>query len=389
MDDPQVGMLSHLSSLFPEKTATPRLEIQRHFWNALWNTFASDVDFSKNTVLPSEATFTQLYSNCMVVMFSNVLPERAAILADDAWPHYARADGGLTYASLKAVLHDLYHKYSFAALVKEMVDEQEFLLDLFRHICSAMTVAPDGATVTCSPREFVGMEALDGKRWVVSAPGDVAPLALRFSFPEDVAIDDGYFSEEEEQKYITTPPANRFLLLCPPGTSIGCEVSRLISEHYNCVDLDVCRLAEREVRVDSALGEALRQAAGNARPLNAGVQAKLIRSYLLSEEETAYRGYVMHDIPTCDPTVNANFLETSGLKVNRPLWIVDLTPQSEEEWNQMRDLEIETLHEQRQTEMQLRAAEDAEDQRKQAKLEEQQRRLEERRRRRAEQRAAA
>lgn len=65
-----------------------------------------------------------------------------------------------------------------------------------------MTVAPDGATVTCSPREFVGMEALDGKRWVVSAPGDVAPLALRFSFPEDVAIDDGYFSEEEEQKYI-------------------------------------------------------------------------------------------------------------------------------------------------------------------------------------------
>lgn len=42
--------------------------------------------------------------------------------------------------------------------------------------------------------------------------------------------------------------------------------------------------------MDSALGEALRQAAGNARPLNAGVQAKLIRSYLLSEEETAYRG---------------------------------------------------------------------------------------------------
>lgn len=52
----------------------------------------------------------------------------------------------------------------------------------------------------------------------------------------------------------------------------------------------------------------------------------------------------MHDIPTCDPTVNANFLETSGLKVNRPLWIVDLTPQSEEEWNQMRDLEVCNLH---------------------------------------------
>ncbi len=51
-------------------------------------------------------------------------------------------------------------------------------------------------------------------------------------------------------------------------------------------------------------------------------------------------GYVFHNLPSCDEVAMAPYLEACGLKENRPQWIIDLMPVSEDEWNVMRDAEV-------------------------------------------------
>mmetsp|Transcript_39752 Transcript_39752/g.64548 ORF Transcript_39752/g.64548 Transcript_39752/m.64548 type:complete len:2162 (-) Transcript_39752:464-6949(-) len=354
----------------------------------------------------------------MLAMFNDVPLQRAQILATTAWPFYVQDTGHLEFKDLKRALHDLYFKYYCNSVAAEhRIDLEDYLEDLLQHVCSVVILGDNGATMVHLPSHRGFVTPLPAKNkdalckagepvpktsdvpvgpgemargYAYCAAGDVVVMDGCAAFPEDRNIDDGYISDEEDLKFFRQSPPNRFLLLCPPGTNIGSELSEPLSAYYNCVDLDVGRRAVKELKAEGELGQTLRSSVKVQEEIGEDTQAALIRKYLTSEKDTSYKGYVMHNIPCYKAAFATEYLEQAGVPHNRPQWVIDLTPCNEKEWAYMKDEEENRLHQLQLVEQRLREAETVENRAKQEKeaIKEEKRRKKEERMRRQEEREA-